>query len=132
MAYKSVQYWQDLPPWGKGVVAIVIVGGAGAIIYTIYHSIKKRQEIKEANKAGLAAQEELKQLQNQGINPTFSKSEFEAMAEALVEAMDGCGTDEETVYSVFRKLKNDADIRQLIASFGVRYYRPCAADQPIS
>jgi hypothetical protein len=126
------KYFKDLPPWAKGVVVV----GTGAALYfaglSLYRNIRRNKDIKEANKAGEAAQKELGELASKGINPTLPDSQFQALSESLVQAMNGCGTDEEMVYSVFRKIKNDADIRKLIAVFGVRYYQPCAADQPIS
>lgn len=126
------KYFKDLPPWAKGVV---IVGGGAALYFTgvtIYHNYKRNQDNKDATKAADAAQKELVDLKAKGITPSLSGSQFQALSESLVQAMNGCGTDEQKVYNVFKQMKNDADIRQLIASFGLRYYEPCAASQPIS
>ena len=46
--------------------------------------------------------------------------------------MNGCGTDEDAVFSVFASLGNTADLLRLIMLFGVRFYEPCAATSPIS
>ncbi len=123
---------KDSPPWAKGILVL----GVGAAAYfaglSIYRNIKKKNELKDANKAGVEADQELKNLSNQGINPTLPDSAFEVMCQSLVQAMNGCGTDEQMVYDQFSKLANAADVRKLISQFGVRYYEPCAVSQPIS
>lgn len=124
--------YKNLPPWSRGVIGIVVIGGTALAIWAIVRGIKKGKEIADANKAATAASTELQQLNAKGITTTMNISEFEAYSQKLVQAMNGCGTDEDQVYDVFRAMKNEADIRQLIVTFGVRYYEPCAADQPIS
>lgn len=126
------KYYKDQPTWAKGVIGITVALGTALIGYTIYKRWKARQELKEANRTAESAEKELKDLGSQGVHPTLADSQFLALSEALVEAMNDCGTDEDIVYNVFKQMKNEADIRKLISAFGVRYYRPCAADQPIS
>ncbi len=41
-------------------------------------------------------------------------------------------TNEGMVYEQFKKLKNISDLLSLIKNFGIQYYQPCAATQPIS
>lgn len=126
------KYFKDLPPWAKGVV---VVGGGAALYFaglSFYRNVKRNKDTKEANKAGQAAQKELVELAAKGIHPSLAESQFQALSESLVQAMNGCGTDEAMTFNVFKQMKNEADIRKLIATFGVRYYTPCAASQPIS
>ncbi len=122
----------DMPPWGKAILVI----GTGAIVtivgFKIYNGIKSKKEEKDANKAGEIANSELGDLSKQGVDPTMSDSQFEGMAQSLVQAMNGCGTDEAMIYSVFSKIKNEADVRKMIAVFGVRYYEPCPLEAPAS
>lgn len=126
------KYFKPLPPLAKGIIGITVVGVVTYVGFSVYKSIKRRKELKEANKAGIAAEKELIDLDRKGIRPTMSESQFETLSENLVQAMNGCGTDNGMVRNVFKKIKNDADIRKLISIFGVRFYQPCAADQPIS
>lgn len=122
----------DMPPWGKAVLVIGVLGIGTVTGVTIYKGIKRKKEQKDANTAAIDSQKELVELQKDGIVPTISESQFEGMCQSLVQSMNGCGTDEDMVYDIFKKLNNEADIRKLIAKFGIRYYEPCAADQPIS
>lgn len=122
------QKFNQQPPVVKGVIAV----GLGLLGYGLYRSLKKKQEEKEATQAAQAAAIELEQLKQQGIVPSYSDSQFLSYANSLVEAMNGCGTDEAMIFSVFSALRNDADIRKLMVAFGLRYYQPCAVTSPIS
>lgn len=126
------KYFKPLPNWSKGVIVLIVVAGAAVATWSIVKGIKRAKELKDANKAGAAAEDELQQLASQGIKPTMDDSRFQALSETLVQAMNGCGTDNDMVFDVFRQIKNDADIRKLISIFGVRFYEPCAGDAPLS
>ena len=132
MKLKLYEDYKQLPPWSKGVVGIIVVAGSAVAIWAIVRGIKNRKGLADASQAAKAAASELQQLKAKGINPTMDISQFQVLSEKLVQAMNGCGTSEDQVYDVFKAIKNDADVRQLITTFGVRYYQPCAADQPIS
>lgn len=121
-----------MTPTTKGIFNIVLLGGAGVAAYLIYRSAKKKQDEAKASQAAAIAAGEISQLNQQGIVQSYSDSEFANFVHTLVQAMNGCGTDEQSVYSVFQKLRNDVDIRKLITAFGVQYYEPCAASQPLS
>ena len=56
---------------------------------------------------------------------TYPASEYTAMANRLVIAFNDCGTVEQTVYSVFDKIKNNADILKLKAVWGTRKWDGC-------
>lgn len=132
MANKAYEYYKGLPPWARGVV---FVGGFAVVVLVamqIRKSIKSKQDIKDANKISDQASKEIAALTRKGQGPNYSASQYEAWSLKLAEAMNGCGTDEAAIYDVFGKLKNKADVLQLINSFGIRYYMPCAATQPIS
>lgn len=116
------------PPIVKGVVAV----GLGLLGWSIYRSMKRREEEKEATQAALQAKKELEVLKSQGAGPTYSESQFLNWADRLVQAMTGCGTDEDQILSIFQSMRNEADVRQLIVSFGLRYYQPCAWTSPVA
>jgi hypothetical protein len=124
--------YNNLPDWAKGAVAVGGVLIVGIFGYKIYQDIKRKRELKDASQASDQADKELTNLFNQGIKPTISTSQATTLAQSLVQAMNGCGTDETKMYGVFDQLKNDADVYLLIKQFGVRYYTPCAATNPVS
>jgi hypothetical protein len=127
-----MKFYNDLPNWAKGVVAIGGVAIVGVFGYKIYQDVKRKRDIRDASQSADEAAKELKRLSFNGVNPTITKTQAINLSEKLVQAMNGCGTDEKMVNSVFNTLKNDADIYLLISSFGVRYYTPCGASQPVS
>jgi hypothetical protein len=132
MENKTYQYYKELPSWAKGVVVVGGLGLVGYIGYSIYKKIQDKKAQEEANRQSNIARTEIINLENQGVRATHSDSEFEGYAQALVQAMNGCGTDEEAVYNVFKQMKNDVDIRKLVSTFGIRYYQPCEVSSPIS
>lgn len=132
MAGKIYETWSGLPTWAKGVIA---VGGIAVIVLTargIISRARARKSLESNLKESNTAQSELNELSQQGVKPTMSNSEFQGIVNALVEAMNGCGTNEERIYEQFRKLNNEADVKKLISVWQVQYYQPCAASQPIS
>jgi hypothetical protein len=128
MASVYERYYERQP----AAVKIIAVAGVALLGYSVYRSWKRDQDLRDANKAADLANQELQQLAAQGIRPTLTDLQFENMSQAIVEAVNGCGTDEGAIFNVFKQLSNGADIRKLIAVFGVRYYRPCAASDPVS
>lgn len=53
-------------------------------------------------------------------NLSFSQSEYISMSNQLYNAMDGAGTDEEIIYSVFNKIQTKDDYNQLVKTFGIK------------
>ncbi len=129
---KAFEVYRQAPPLAKNILvagsALLVVGGG----WLLYRSVKKAQEIKDANKAGQAAANDLENLRRRGIYPTYNDTTLENFAAGLVQAMNGCGTDEEMIYEIFDALRNDADLLRLEMLFGVRFYEPCAASSPLS
>lgn len=126
------KYYTDLPTWAKGVVVVGTFAAIGVATYTIYRNIKNKKAIDEANEAAKSAKKDLDVLSKQGIKPTKMDTEYITLASRLHQAMDGCATDEEAIYSVFSTMNNDADVLKLVDAFGVRFLTPCAATEPIS
>lgn len=128
MASVYERYYERQP----AAVKVIAVAGVALLGYSVYRSWKRNQDLRDANKAAELANLELQQLAAQGIHPTLSNLQFENFSQTILEAVNGCGTDEDAIFNVFGQLGNEADIRKLISVFGVRYYRPCAASDPIS
>jgi len=132
MKNKVVENYKGLPSWAKGTLAVgglIIVGFAS---YTIYKNAIKKRDLQQARKLSEDASKEVAELGKKGIMPSYGQSQYESYVLKLVLAMDGCGTDEQSVYNVFEAMKNKADVLKLISTFGVRFYQPCAATSPIS
>jgi hypothetical protein len=129
---KLAKSYNQLPSWSRGIIGVVGVVAIAFVGYNIYSKIKKAKDLKEANVGAREAESEINALIRKGIKPSYSPSQYTNWVQRLVEAMNDCGTDEKSVYSVFENMKNKADVLSMIKSFGIQYYRPCGATQPIS
>jgi hypothetical protein len=94
-----------------------ILAGLGLIILGGFLATRNKKN-NELEKAGDEIKEELKQ----GEKPTFPLSNYETFANQLVSAMFDAGTDETTIFNIFKKLKNSLDYLYLIKAFGKRSY----------
>jgi len=119
-------YWKDLPPIAKGIIAV----GGSVAGYFLIRKILKRQPGKESI---ADAQTELNNLQQQ---PTYSDVQFSAWADRITNEFSGCDptttasldgftTSGRTVNNIFKVLNNNADFLKLILAFGVRTYDQC-------
>jgi hypothetical protein len=128
MASVYERYYERQP----APVKIIAVAGVGLLGYSIWRSIKRQQDEKAANQLANIVEQELVGLAAEGVHPSFQDSQYESLSQAIVQAINGCGTDFDAIKMVFSSLENAADIRKLIQIFGVRYYTPCAITDPIS
>lgn len=120
-----MRIYTELPTWAKG---ILVVGGGVAIYFGANALLKKLKEDKlkkEAEQDLTNASDELSNLSKTGVVPTISKTTADAIANAIVQASNDCGSDEKLVYAQFDKIKNQADILLLIKSFGLRQKVRC-------
>jgi hypothetical protein len=132
MANKIFDYYKDLPSWAKGVVVVGGMAIVGIAVYSVIKKLKTDAQMREVLKESDYANDELNKLASQGIRPTLSNSQIQSMIKSIVDAVGGCGTDEQKIYDVFSKLNNEADIKLLIKLFGVQSFEPCPIQSPIS
>lgn len=132
MAENTYRYYKDLPTWAKGVVIVGGVAITGYILIRIYNSFKANADKRDAEKFSQDAKNELDALRLSGVKASYSQSQYQSFATKIVIALDSCGNNEKSVYNVFENMKNKADLLNLISAFGVRYYQPCAATEPVA
>lgn len=63
-------------------------------------------------------------LASQGVFPTLPIEQYDAMASTLYHAMVGYGTDVDTIFIIFKRIENAADIEKLNLAFGFRHFSP--------
>lgn len=108
-----------LPPMAQ---TVLVVAGVGLVALAIYKlsKIKKgegkgdRTEDRELNKEFYDLKKDPKTA------PTLSKGELAQMANNIFAAMDGYGTDEDTIMRELKKVKTDGDFVGLQNAFGIR------------
>ena len=115
--------WSGLPPWGKGIIAIGIVGVAVVTGVTIYKTIKAASDKKNAQGKSTqvvnSAESGLEALATKNIRPTKLKSQYVSWANELDACFQGWGTCVSFI-DIFKAIKNDADMLRLIQEYGVR------------
>lgn len=131
-----VRIYEDLPPWARGVV---IVGGLTIVYFTsksVVASINAAKARKEANKTNIDAQNNLEQLAQQGVKPSYQSSQYKSWADQIAAQFDGCDwsvgmaglilTESGRVLNeICKQLKNDADFLSLETAFGLRTFSNC-------
>jgi hypothetical protein len=114
------KYYKDLPSWAKGVAIIGGLAMGYALVTTIYNKVNdlnnKAKQEKEVN----TADAELRKEQQAGRGQTLSNSSLEAMSSAIVEASNGCGSEEDIIVAQFDNLQNEADMLAFVKIFGLR------------
>lgn len=109
----------ELPAAAK---TVLVVAGVALVVFVIYKisKIKKgegkgdRVEDRELNK-------ELYELKKDPKTaPTLTKGQLAQMANNIFAAMDGYGTDEETIMRELSKVKSDGDFVGLQNAYGIR------------
>lgn len=55
-----------------------------------------------------------------GSAPTMSEAKFKEIADKIFIAMDGYGTNTDTIINQFSLLKNNDDVMSLIAAYGIK------------
>lgn len=92
------------------VIAIILLFILWKRIKGFFGQIGQQQEIKGEEAA----------LEQLGQTKTYSDKQYGDFANKLYSAMDGAGTDEDAIFSVFKKMKNDLDVLNLERKFGLR------------
>lgn len=137
MSTQAFTYWKSLPPWAKGVTAIVSVG---VVVYSaalIRKGIKKAVDTGKEAKAVKDAQNDLSVLQKQGQHQSYQNGQYTAWADKIEVQFSGCDysvgassigvlTDSgKVLMDIVKQLKNDVDFLKLISAYNVRTYDQC-------
>jgi hypothetical protein len=100
------------------------VAVAGGLLYWVYKKLnktkKEEQEEQLEKEAEKVKDPETGKVTDCSGKLTHPLSWYKSQAEIMYTAMFRPGTDETALLSVFNKLKNDCDLAQLFASFGLR------------
>ena len=108
--------FSGLPQWAKGIIAIAVVGGIGYAVYKL-SKLKKTPEEKSDKEEADAQKNELeKEIKKKPLS--YPLSQYKTFANVIEEACNEEGTNEEAIYSTFRKLKSNSDYLALQIAWG--------------
>lgn len=109
------QSFAGLPSWAKGIISVGIIAGVGYVIYKVTQ--KLGEEPKRDADEDKQIQTEL-EIEIKKSPLTYGPSQYATFANNIQEAGYDVGTDEEAIYSIFRKIKNNADYLALLKAWG--------------
>ena len=117
--------FSELPAWAKGTIAVIgvltLVGGALLIRRGIKKLAEGKDERKEERDLNQNAQNELNQLQQQGVSTTLSDLDAQTLSNTIVALLDGMestGSERLVVEGILEKVNNQADWVKLQQVFG--------------
>ncbi len=91
--------------------AIIVAAG----VYAVSRILKKSDTAEE--------KKDERRMEAEGLKPTYAEAAYKGYADAIYAARSAnklFGTDEDAIYSVFKKMRNDLDVAKLITAFGKR------------
>lgn len=98
---------------------VLIYGAVGVGAYLLYRGVKKALGF---STAAVVALQEQSEFIKQGMRPSYVDSQYKLFADTIYSSGFDVlfGTDEDSIYAVFRKMNNDLDVNKLIVAFGTR------------
>jgi hypothetical protein len=111
------KFYKDLPPWGKGVAVVFVLGTSALAGYGIYKKIKSISNNAKARQEGKEVDAELKKI---STKLSLNSAQISILSNQIHTAFDGRGTDWPAVLRVFNQITNDADLLSVIKSYGIR------------
>lgn len=119
--------FNDLPSWAKGVIAVLATGTVVVGGYYLIKAIDKRAKLATSGTDKAQSEEvddtkqELDALnQSSSTKQKLTGSEALSIANTIDQAMQGLGTDEQTIKDQFYKLNNNADFLAVQKAWGKR------------
>jgi hypothetical protein len=145
MANKAYQYYTELPSWAKG---IVVVGTLGVVYFVgkgILDKIKANAQVAKQMETINTQTDEINQMQQSGVKPTFSDSQYKSWADGIANQFSGCDAIPKVplvpakflgfitnwsgsgayFVNIISKFKNDLDFLKLSQAYGIRTYDQC-------
>lgn len=109
------QSFAGLPPWAKGIISVGILAGLGYVIYKVTQKLgeEPKRDADEDKQIQTELETEIKKTPL-----SYGASQYATFANNIQEAGYDVGTDEESIYSVFRKMKNNSDYLALLKAWG--------------
>lgn len=117
-----------IPPLFKGIISLVILGGAAFLGYKIYKLIKSSGETKDAKAVGDAANKDLKEELKKGEAVSKPLSAYATAVTFIKNQLDGCNStsDEKNVVNqIISVVKKPADWFYLVQLWNSKTIEEC-------
>ena len=117
-----------IPPLFKGIISLVVVGGAAFLGYKIYKLIKSSAESKDAKAVGDAATKDLKQEINKGQTVSKPLSAYASAVTFIQNQLSGCdnrGKEANVINQIISVVKKPADWFYLVQLWNSKKIENC-------
>lgn len=117
-----------IPPLFKGIISLVVVGGAAFLGYKIYKLIKSSAESKDAKAVGDAATKDLKQEINKGQTVSKPLSAYASAVTFIQKQLNGCtdvGEERSVINQIISVVKKPADWFYLVQLWNSKKIEDC-------
>lgn len=101
--------------WFILVIVAIVIGAYVAVRKGVFEMFSSKTDEEKQ------AEEELSKLTLNSNNLTITRDDAILICQQLLAAMDGIGTDEDTIFRLLNGLSHD-DLILLIKTFGLKYY----------
>ncbi len=121
-------YFESLPAWTKGVIAVVITAGAAFAAWKTYSYFQKKSEDKSQKKVGDESSDVVSELKRKGQTLSFPTANYSAAANTIKVLLDGCErvtTEMQVVEEIIKVVKKPIDWYYLVSVFGNRDIADC-------
>lgn len=128
---KLYDYYKDIHPIAKGIIAIGVLGGLGIIGYTVYKKLKAIHDEKDLNKTATIYESEYKKLLNKGEKLSFEdKGVYNTLANEIASDLNGCerlSTEVDVINKIINVVKKPIDWYYLVYTFGIKKIDDCGS-----
>lgn len=117
-----------IPPLFKGIISLVVVGGAAFLGYKIYKLIKSSAESKDAKAVGDAATKDLKQEINKGQTVSKPLSAYASAVTYIQNQLNGCNSisnEKNVINQIISVVKKPADWFYLVQLWNSKKIENC-------
>lgn len=117
-----------IPPLFKGIISLVVIGGAAFLGYKIYKLIKSSAESKDAKAVGDAAAKDLNQEIKKGQTVSKPLSAYASAVTFIQKKLSGCtytGDERSVINQIISVVKKPADWFYLVQLWGSKKIENC-------
>jgi hypothetical protein len=118
---KMLAYYNGLPTYAKGIIAIAAVGAVVAVGYQVYIKVFPSKSDKAAQDYLNAIVNDIQRFKNEGQVASYPEAAYVTFANTIYNGMRYViGDDYGGVVETCKKMQNSLDVALLIDAFGVR------------
>lgn len=118
--YRATNWFTNLHPFFQGTIIVSGIAIVGYSAYRIDQYVKNQSKISGAKDELKDVNKDIKILESKGVVKTLTNAQITSLANQFHTAMDGYGTDTESIGRILKQIKNDVDWLAIVSAYGIR------------